>query len=60
MGDKLTPAEEAQLRFLRREERAQDEAFASDPHPDAATNHYHARDALRRYVARLRKKGRKV
>ena len=55
---KINPAQEAELKHLKRRENIrQDEAYSRDPKPDAQSKLYHARKDLKEFVIRLRLDG---
>ena len=58
---KLTPAQQAELKFLRgRVDRLQDEAYSKNPLPNAQNDLWAAREELKRYVRHLRLGGKDI
>ena len=59
--DKLTPFQESELKWLRRQvDRAQDDAHRADAHPNAKRDLWVAREHLEVFVSNLRKAGKKI
>ena len=59
--DKLTPFQESELKWLRRQvDRAQDDAHRADAHPNAERDLWVAREHLDVFVRNLRKAGKKI
>ena len=59
--DKLTPFQENELKWLRRQvDRAQDDAHRTDAHPNAKQDLWVAREHLDVFVRGLRKAGKKI
>ena len=55
---KITPAEEYQLKFLRREvDRTMEEWIAKPQHQDLSSNANQAQKELKEFVVKLRKEG---
>jgi len=61
MSEELTPAEQAELRFLRGQvDLLQEEMLKSQYHPNIKNDFWRARKELKEFVYKLRQKGRRI
>ena len=62
MGDdKLSPADEAILKYLRDEvDRKAERQYRGDAGPNARQDYWHAADDLKKFVSKLRQEGKNI